>query len=137
MKETITFSISKQLRRKIDALRGDNTKFITRLIESTMSEGKSKNGSFLLTLVPETDVFNPTESLFLDQDKKEKDHVSSDKTENAAAISGEDVIQTLLIGLGGLILMQKRGKIYNPLLLLMSLYTVSEVKNNKQNWRWT
>jgi hypothetical protein len=88
MKETITFSISKQLRRKIDALRGDNTKFITRLIESTMSEGKSKNGSFLLTLVPETDVFNPTESLFLDQDKKEKDHVSSDKTENAAAISG-------------------------------------------------
>jgi hypothetical protein len=90
MKETITFSISKQLRGKIDALRGDNSrsKFITRLIESTMSEGKSKNGSFLLTLVPETDVFNPTESLFLDQDKKEKDHVSSDKTENAAAISG-------------------------------------------------
>lgn len=46
MKETITFSISKQLRRKIDALRGDNSrsKFITRLIESTMSEGKSKNG---------------------------------------------------------------------------------------------
>jgi hypothetical protein len=103
MKETITFSISKQLRRKIDALRGDNSrsKFITRLIESTMSEGKSKNGSFLLTLVPETDVFNPAESLFLDQDKKEKDHVSSDKTENAAAISGGCNTQTQLIGLGG------------------------------------
>jgi len=43
VKEIITFSISKQLRREIDALRGDipRSKFITRLIESTMSEGKS------------------------------------------------------------------------------------------------
>jgi len=44
MRETITLSIARQLLRKIDGLRGDvpRSKFITRLIESTMSEGTSR-----------------------------------------------------------------------------------------------
>jgi hypothetical protein len=44
MRETITLSIARQLLRKIDVLRGDvpRSKFITRLIESTMFDGTSR-----------------------------------------------------------------------------------------------
>jgi hypothetical protein len=104
MKEIIAFNFFKLLQRKIDALRGDisRSKFVTRLIKSIMSEGKSIMVKSPADKFPGpksaakkkpaiefiTDVFNPSESLFLDQDKKEKDQVSSNKTENAAISRG-------------------------------------------------
>jgi hypothetical protein len=45
-------------------------------------------------------IFNPPERLFLDQDKKNKDHVSSNKTENVVINGGSDT--EALIGEGGL-----------------------------------
>jgi metal-responsive CopG/Arc/MetJ family transcriptional regulator len=82
MNEIISFSISNELRRKIDAIRGDipRSKFIARLIEAMISDEKETRLSYYIALMN----LNPTAR-------------ARDARENLSNILELDILERLVI----------------------------------------